>query len=121
MSKINDVKVSKNFNLYEFECNDGTHLVKVDPELVERLQKLRDKTGRPIIITSGYRTESYNKKVGGASGSQHLLGKAADIKIYGLSPERVADLAEEVGFRGIGVYNTFTHVDVRPNKVRFKG
>lgn len=42
-----------------------------------------------------------------------MLGKAADIVIEGWDPVEVAALAEEVGFVGIGLYNTFTHVDVR--------
>lgn len=117
MVRVNDIQVSRNFKLYEFECKDGSGLVKVDPELLDKLQKLRDLVKRPIMINSGYRTPEHNKKVGGSPNSQHLLGKAADIVISGLPPSMVAEFAEQVGFNGVGVYNTFTHVDVRNKKV----
>ena len=61
----NNIKVSKNFILSEFESPD-THEVILVPLLLERLQKLRDRIERPIIITSGYRTPEHNKKIKGA-------------------------------------------------------
>lgn len=119
--KVNDIQISKNFKLYEFECHDGNHEVKVDPELVEKLQKLRDTVGKPIIINSAYRTPEYNKQIGGVGGSQHIEGKAADIRINGYTPKQVRDLAKKIGFRGIGIYPTFTHVDVRANASEWNG
>lgn len=118
---IKDMKLSKNFRLSEFVCREGKGEVYVDMKLVERLQKLRDKVGKPITIVSGYRSEDYNRKCGGAPKSQHLLGKAVDIHISGMSPKRVAKLAEEIGFDGIGIYSTFTHMDVRGYKARWNG
>lgn len=47
---------------------------------MERLDEIRDKYGKPIIITSGYRCQELNKKVGGKSNSFHLKGLAADLK-----------------------------------------
>lgn len=69
-------------------------------------------------ICSGYRTEAYNRKIGGAPKSQHMLGMAADIAIAGISPLEVAQYAEflQPGAGGIGVYSTFTHVDVRTGR-----
>lgn len=49
-------------------------------ELSELLEKIRTNYGKPIIVTSGYRCEKLNKAVGGAKGSQHRLGQAADIR-----------------------------------------
>ena len=60
-----------------------------------------------------------NKKVGGAKYSQHVQGKAADIVISGVTPYEVAKYAESLGAGGIGLYNSFTHVDVRPGKSRW--
>lgn len=77
--------------------------------------------GVPVHLDCGFRTPSHNKAVGGSPKSQHLLGKAADIKIPGYTPEQVANLAKEIGFRGIGIYNTFTHVDVREHLVNTVG
>lgn len=120
MARINDISVSENFKLYEFECHDGSHLVKVDPELIERLQRLREMVAKPIKINSGTRTPEYNKKVGGSPTSQHLLGKAADLALpNGLTVDQFAMLAEKVGFRGIGKYNWGIHVDVRESPVRW--
>lgn len=119
--RINDIKVSENFKLYEFECKDGSHQVVVDPVLVAKLQTLRTRLGRPITINSAYRNPTHNKKVGGASNSQHLYGKAADIVVKGLTPQQVAAEAEKVGFGGIGIYKTFVHLDTRPGKTRWNG
>jgi len=121
---LNDFNLAKNFKLSEFVCHDGSGKVIIVPALVEKLQALRDKLGKPITVVSAYRTEEYNKKCGGAPASQHLYGKAADIKVSGVTPLQVALLAESVGFNGIGVYthdgNYFTHVDVRPTKSYWK-
>jgi zinc D-Ala-D-Ala carboxypeptidase len=114
------MKLSKNFAISEFACNDGSKDIMVDYELVQFLQKMRDALGKSITVTSGYRTATYNKKCGGISTSHHLTGKAADIKIAGMSPLEVAYMADKIGFRGIGVYPTFTHVDVGPQKLYWK-
>lgn len=108
---LNKIKVAENFSLHEFQCHCGA--VKLCPALVDKLQQLRNALNRPIVITSGYRCEEHNRAVGGAQRSQHLLGRAADIRVAGLTPEEVAGVAEAVGFKGIGIYPTFTHVDVR--------
>lgn len=49
------------------------------------LQPLRDKLGKPIIITSGYRCPRLNQAVGGVKNSQHLEGKAVDIVVNGMT------------------------------------
>ena len=114
--------LSKHFSEEEFRCKDGM-LKAIDMKLVDGLEKLRALAGnKPIHINSGYRSLGYNKKMGGAPKSQHVLGKAADITIEGFTPKQVADLAEKVPqFRngGIGIYGTFTHVDVRKGRARW--
>lgn len=115
--------LSKNFRVKEFASKDGADPLFVSPELVELLQKIRDHFGKPIVISSGYRTAKHNKAVGGATYSQHLYGMAADIKVTGVKPSAVADYAETLlpNSGGIGTYSTFTHVDVRATKARWKG
>ncbi len=108
-----NMKLSKNFALSEFACHDGSKEIMIDYELVQLLQKLRDTLSKPIMITSGYRSIAYNKECGGISMSNHLTGKAADIKIAGMTPLQVALAADKIGFKGVGVYPTFTHVDVQ--------
>jgi uncharacterized protein YcbK (DUF882 family) len=107
-----NMKLSKNFALNEFACNDGSKEIIVDYELIDKLQQLRDTLGKPISITSGYRTATYNKKCGGIATSHHLTGKAADIKVSRMTPLELARAADKLGFLGIGVYPAFTHVDV---------
>ncbi len=117
---MNNIQISKNFKLKEFQCKDGSQLVKIDSQLLHKLQELRDEIGKPIIINSGYRTESYNKKIGGVKNSYHIQGKAVDIRVNGMKPEQVAKIAEKIGFNGIGIYKTFVHLDVRHIKTRWR-
>ena len=113
--------LSANFKVSEFKCNDGSDTVLISDELVTLLQKIRDHFGKAVVINSGYRTSTYNKKVGGATNSQHVKGTAADITISGVSPLEVAQYAEylQPTSGGIGVYQSFTHVDVRTTRSRW--
>ena len=117
------MKLTKNFNLQEFDCHDGT---KVPTEFIpnaqivaNNLQVLRDHLGVPIRITgSGYRTPSHNKKVGGAKNSQHLTCSAADINADGYTPKQLATeiealiVAKKMKQGGIGIYKGFVHYDI---------
>lgn len=115
--------ISKNFRVREFRCQDGSDVVFIESDLVDILQKIRDHFGKAVTITSAFRTFSHNKKVGGATYSQHLYGTAADIKVSGVTASAVADFAETLmpNTGGIGRYSTFTHVDVRSIKSRWNG
>jgi peptidoglycan hydrolase-like protein with peptidoglycan-binding domain len=93
----------------------------IDEQLVTYLQKIRDHFGKSITITSGYRCPTHNSRVGGATGSRHSKGQAADIVVDGVSPRTVAQYAESIGIKGIGLYETakdgyFTHIDTRDYK-----
>lgn len=125
LAKDGTTYISKNFRVREFACKDGSDPIFIDDELVGVLQQIRDHFGKAVTITSAFRTASYNssKKVGGAKYSQHLYGKAADIKISGVAASVVADFAETLmpSTGGIGRYSTFTHVDVRKVKSRWNG
>ncbi|MDO7787107.1 D-Ala-D-Ala carboxypeptidase family metallohydrolase [Desulforamulus aquiferis] len=116
-TKAQNKQLSAHFNEMEFACK-GTGLVHVKPELVNKLEKLRQLIGKPITITSGYRSPEHNARIGGAINSRHLLGQAVDIVVQGMNPVQVAKLAEQVGFRGIGIYDKdrFTHVDIGPSR-----
>ena len=115
--------ISKNFRVREFRCQDGSDVVFIESDLVDILQKIRDHFGKAVTITSAFRTASHNKKVGGATYSQHLYGKAADIKVSGVAPSIVAAYVETLmpNTGGVGRYSTFTHVDVRKVKSRWNG
>jgi len=80
--------------------------------------EIRNRLGHPIRLSSIYRNEAYNRAVGGVSGSFHMKGVAADGLSYGAKPELIAAHAMKLrreGFfnGGIGLYNTFVHVDHR--------
>ena len=128
--KNGNKRLSEHFEVREFRCKDGSDPVFVDTELVDILEKIRTHFGKPLVITSAYRTAAHNKAVGGAAYSQHLYGKAADIRVTGVSVEQVAAYAETLlnGRGGIGIYppglgraNGWVHVDVRAAKSRWKG
>lgn len=122
-TKDGNKKLSTNFKVREFACTDGSDPIFISPELVEVLQKIRTHFGKPVVINSAYRTVSKNKAVGGAIYSQHLYGTAADIVVKGVSPKNVAAYAETLMPKtgGIGIYNTFVHVDVREVRSRWNG
>ena len=122
-AKDGDKKLSTNFKVKEFACTDGSDPIFIDSDLVNVLQKIRTHFGKAVTITSAYRTPTKNKACGGATYSQHLYGKAADVKISGVSPKKVAAYAETLlkNKGGIGIYSTFTHIDVRATKSRWNG
>lgn len=120
LAKDGTKQLSTNFKVREFKCKDGSDVIFVADELVKVLQQIRDHFGKAITINSAYRTPAYNKKVGGATYSQHLYGTAADIVVSGISPLEVFKYADSIlKAGGVGKYSTFTHVDVRETKSRF--
>jgi uncharacterized protein YcbK (DUF882 family) len=122
-AKDGNKKLSTNFRVREFACTDGSDPIFIDSDLVNVLQKVRTHFGKSVTITSAYRTPTKNKAVGGTTYSQHLYGTAADIKVSGVSPKKVAQYVEKLlpNSGGIGIYSTFTHVDVRKTKSRWNG
>lgn len=121
--KDGNKKLSANFRVREFACSDGSDPIFIDTDLVKILQKVRNHFGKAVTITSAYRTPGKNKAVGGTTYSQHLYGTAADIKVKGVTPKKVAAYVEKLmpNKGGIGIYKTFTHVDVRAVKSRWNG
>lgn len=114
-------RLARNFSSAEFKCGCPCGRVRVDEKLVQGLQKLRDKLGVAVIVTSGYRCPDKNKLVGGVANSLHLTGQAADIAA-GVPLRRL--YFECVGideFGGIGCYpdSKFIHVDTRSQTVRW--
>ncbi len=90
--------------------------------LCEALETLRADLGGPRIhILSGYRSEEYNKAISGAPRSQHVEGRAADIRVEGVPAGEVHEAMLRLCMggrvpqvRGLGAYPSFTHVDIRP-------
>jgi len=109
--------LSDHFSRSEFACPCCGKL-KIDMRLIDQLERLRFLLGKPIIILSGYRCPQHNREVGGRPDSQHLYGRAADIRVEGLTPRAVFLEALRCEFGGIGLYPNFVHVDVRQTPFR---
>lgn len=116
------MKISLYFDRSEFTCHCGCGFDTVDTALIKLLDIIRLKFGA-VTITSGARCKKYNKKIGGYPSSQHLVGKAADIKVLGIAPEVIQEFVDtrKPDQGGLGRYDTFTHVDVRDSKARWSG
>lgn len=115
--------VGKYFKVKEFACRDGSRVVFIDDYLVSILDILRNQVGKPVIVTSGYRTPGWNAKCGGATQSYHMRGMAADIQVSGMSSKELAKKLNEIvpGECGIVVYKYWVHLDVRTGKKYRKG
>jgi uncharacterized protein YcbK (DUF882 family) len=122
-------RLSENFLESEFKCKHTGIPTPCPPRAIDRglinlLEALRCRLGgKPITVSfnGGYRCPIHNKNVGGATHSQHLYGKAADIKVAGVAPSVVQTEAEKllVNTGGIGYGKTFTHLDTRAAKARW--
>lgn len=112
----------KYFKKSEFACK-CCGISIVDVELGDVLDDIRGHYNSPITVVSGYRCEKHNTNVGGAKNSQHMQGIAADIKVSGKEPSEVYKLLNEKynDKYGIGLYESWVHIDVRKNKARWNG
>lgn len=129
VSRSTSKTLTPHFSLSEFACHDGTavpkQLIPNVKRLALNLEVLRTSFNAAIKINSGYRHEKYNKSIGGASRSQHLVAKAADIRITGATPKEVYTKIEaliktkKMEQGGLHLYNSFVHYDVRGKKSRW--
>lgn len=110
---------SQHFQRAEFACKCGCGFDTIDFGVVAACDAIREHFKRPCVITSGCRCKAHNKAEGGSTGSQHLLGRAADIVVQGVPSKIVADYAERMGLGGLGRYSTFTHIDTRHGRSRW--
>lgn len=121
--------LSTNFTESEMECQcryDSCDIQTMDERLLEKLQKVRDRFGKPLKVTSAFRCEKHQndlRKTGiktAMSRSQHELGMAVDIRPLDFSKEEMERLfpilSEE--FKAIGISPRFFHVDMRSDRIR---
>lgn len=130
LARDGSTALSPHFCVREFRCKDGSDPVFIDTALAELLERIREHFGKPVTITSAYRTPAHNAKAGGAKFSQHLYGRAADIRVQDVSVEDVAAYAESLmpDRGGVGRYPVkagraagWVHVDTRADKARWRG
>jgi len=120
MIKINSIKIDTFFYLSEFQCPCCSRVI-IHSDLLKYLVKLRNLIREPLFINSGFRCIDENKKVGGVEKSYHLFGMAADISVKQKNIMDLAEFAHSIGFKGIGVYKTFLHLDVREYQEHWEG
>lgn len=111
-------RLSPNFKAREFDCQGGgcCSTTPIDEKLVDYLQQIRTHFGKPVYVTA-YRCKTHNAKVANAApNSYHCYGQAADFHIDGVTPAEIAKYAESIGIKGIGLYDTFVHIDTRTTK-----
>ena len=123
------MRLTKNFTKREFKSRDGypmsDDVLSSIKELASNLQVLRDFLGEPIRINSAYRSPAHNKAIGGVKNSQHVLGRAADIKVKDIETKDLYLIIESLIIDGkmkdggLGLYDTFVHYDIRGSKARW--
>lgn len=115
--------ISTHFNRSEFACKCGCGFDAVDKELLEVLEDVRVHFNAPVTLDCACRCATHNREVGGEDHSQHLLGKAADIKVSGHTPSEVQDYlrGKYPSKYGVGRYSAFTHIDVRSTAANWNG
>jgi uncharacterized protein YcbK (DUF882 family) len=126
-----NAKVSNFFTVGEVTQGDrrriptaGSQVEKNIIRLAAELDKIRQKWGRPIGVTSWYRPTAVNAEVGGVSNSQHINGSAVDVyDMGGREREFEEFLDREWGDRALG-YGVasgrgFTHLDLRLGGIRW--
>ena len=107
---FNDVQLTHNFNLREFESPD-TGEVRIFLPLVEQLQEIRDLIREPLFVISGYRTPEHNATLkDGVKNSAHLYGLAADVRAATVPHHVVEGAAKVVGIPRIKVYDAIDGV-----------
>jgi uncharacterized protein YcbK (DUF882 family) len=110
--------ISDNFSRWEFECSCGCGFKSVDIQLTYILEKIRNYFNRIVNVNCGCRCKNHNASLPNSSPtSAHVQGLAADIKVDDIEPEDVYDYVERIFEEekitgGIGIYNTFVHVDI---------
>lgn len=101
------------FKRSDFDCQE-TGENEMDPEFIRRVDELRSAVGRPLYVTSGYRSPRHSIEVKKSKPGTHAQGIACDIKVSnGVERRQLVKQAFYLGFTGIGVAKTFVHVDVR--------
>jgi zinc D-Ala-D-Ala carboxypeptidase len=110
----------KSFSPQEMACR-GTGKLLIVPSAMDKLQALRDRLGKPMVVNSAYRSPEHNQAVGGAAGSKHLEGLAYDVRMENHNPAEYIAAAIAVGFTAIGTYpqQNFVHADARGSVARW--
>ena len=106
----------KYFKLSEFDDAPGTGK-NMKKDFLKKLDKARELSGCSYVISSGFRSEETNKRVGGVPNSSHLKGLAVDISCKdSRSRFIIINALIKAGFNRIGIAKTFIHADIDESK-----
>lgn len=124
-SRDGEKYLSEHFKVKEFACKDGSDYLKIDMDLIPLVERFRQYVENTVIINSAYRTESWNKKQGGATNSYHLYGQALDIGVdknykYLDTVNLMAKFFYTLKVKGIITYSWGIHIDTRKS-IYYKG
>ena|SRR5699024_5197993 len=111
-------KLLRYFSLNDFDSPDEPGSYKnMKRSMMLLIDSIRKDIGRPIIVNSAYRTEKHNEKVGGVESSSHRNGWALDVHCPD-NQFRLAFIKSAIkhGVSRIGIYRTFIHIDMDPDK-----
>jgi len=112
-----NVQLSSNFYRKEFACKCGCGFDTVDLVLIDIMQMIRERFGKPIVVLSGNRCVAHNASVGGSKASQHLRSRACDFYVKDTDLEEVFGYCETFmdGWGGLSLYKdeNFIHLDTR--------
>lgn len=92
--------------------------------IVECLQPIRNKLGKPMVITSGYRNDKVNRLVGGSNTSEHKKGMAADFIINGMTVQAVIEFIRKTGLKYTQLIEehskntSWVHISYNPNNLK---
>ena len=106
----------KHFKPEEFTCRCGCGQNDMNHQFVAALDLAREKSGVTFHVASGFRCADHNAKCGGVGDSAHTRGYAADILVHGSQNRMQVMRALLAYFNRVGVYGTFIHCDVDPDK-----
>ena len=128
---------SRHLSWAELACRDGTPFPeewKVSralelAELAAAFERVRYLWGGPLLVSSGYRSPEWNRRIGGARRSQHVEGRALDLSPPRNSPQGnlvrlrgiVLEAREQGYLQGVGIYNGFVHIDIRARRATWYG
>lgn len=118
MSLVADWAIYPNFSKREFDCK-ATGENRMQASFMERLQQLRTAYGKPMPISSGYRSPKHPIEAKKPRPGAHSTGYACDVAVQGVDAVRLLTLALTLGFTGIGVQQKgggrFIHLDTHPD------
>jgi zinc D-Ala-D-Ala carboxypeptidase len=110
-------RISPHFTRKEIACRCGCGLCNVKPQLMAHLERIREMTGRPLLLNSVCRCPQHNRDEGGKEDSAHLEGWAADIAVTGSSDrDSLLSCTFRLGIRRRGLGKFFVHIDLDPTK-----